>query len=200
MNITPRLSAPAALRNRGPILDVLRRVLPEAGLVLEVASGTGEHVAHFAAALPGLDWQPTEPTPEGRASIDSWAEGLPNLRRALPLDAAAPGWPVERADAVLCSNMIHIAPWAAAEGLFAGAARLLPTGGLLALYGPFRFAGHVLERGNADFDASLRARNPEWGLRLAEDVAALGARCGFGAPEVVAMPASNRMLLFRRAP
>ncbi|MBC9205989.1 DUF938 domain-containing protein [Roseomonas aerophila] len=193
-----RRSAPAAARNRDPILQALKPHLPPSGLVLEVASGTGEHILHLAQALPGLRWQPTEPQPEGRASIDAWAAGLPNVLPALPLDAAGDDWPVLRADVVLCINMIHIAPWAAAEGLFAGAARLLGPGGLLALYGPYHRKGQKLEPGNAAFDAELRQRDPAWGLREVGEVAALAGRCGFGAPEVVEMPANNLMLLFRR--
>ena len=193
-----RLSAPSAARNRAPILQALRPHLPATGLVLEVASGTGEHVAHFAAALPGVQWQPTDLAVERRASIDAWSAGLPNVRRALPLDATAPDWPLRRVDAVLCINMIHIAPWAASEGLVAGAARVLPPGGLLALYGPFRRAGQAMEPGNAAFDADLRRRDPAWGLRLVEEVAALAEAAGLGPPVVEAMPANNLMLLFRR--
>ena len=193
-----RLSAPSALRNRGPILDVLRKHLPASGLVLEIASGTGEHVAHFAEALPGLMWQPTDPEPDRCASIDAWAAGLANVHPAVPLDTTAPNWPVPQADAVLCINMIHIAPWAAAQGLVAGAARLLGADGLLALYGPYRWAGRPMEPGNAAFDADLRRRNPAWGLREVEAVAALAGASGFAAPGVVAMPSDNLMLLFRR--
>ena len=198
MTDDPRLFAPSAARNRDPILHALRPHLPRAGTVLEVASGTGEHLAHFAAALPGLSWQPTDPGPERRASIDAWTAGLPNVRPALALDAASPAWPVPSADAVLCINMIHIAPWEATRGLLAGAARVLPPGGLLALYGPFRRAGQSMEPGNAAFDADLRMRDPAWGLRVLEDVAALAASSGLGPPDVVAMPADNRLVLFRR--
>jgi SAM-dependent methyltransferase len=192
-----RLFSPAAARNRQPILEVLRGHLPPSGLVLEIASGSGEHVAHFAAALPALRWQPTDPVPEHRASIDAWATHLPNVLPSLPLDATAAPWPIHRADAVVCINMIHIAPWQAAEGLFAGAARILAPGGLLALYGPYRRAGQPMEPGNAAFDAGLRSQNPAWALREVETVAELAARSGFGAPEIVAMPADNLMLLFR---
>ena len=196
-----RRSAPAALRNRDPILAVLRRVLPARGLVLEVASGTGEHAAHFAAALPGLVFQPTDPDPAARASIDAWAAAarLPNLRPALALDAMAPDWPIARADAVLCINMIHIAPWEATPGLLAGAARLLPSGGPLVLYGPFRRGGSHAGPSDAAFDAALRAQDPRWGLRDLERVAEEAAGRGFGPPEVVAMPANNLTLVFRRA-
>jgi len=195
----PRLSAPSALRNRGPILEALQPHLPPAGTVLEIASGTGEHVAHFAAVTPALSFQPTDPDPDRRASIDAWTAGLANVRPALPLDAASIPWPVAQADVILCINMIHIAPWAATEGLVAGAARALQPGGLLALYGPFRRDAHPIEPGNAAFDADLRSRNPEWGLRSLETVAALAATEGFGPPTVVAMPAANLTVLFRRA-
>jgi SAM-dependent methyltransferase len=166
--------------------------------VLEVASGTGEHILHLAKALPGLMWQPTEPQPEGRASIDAWAAGLPNVLPALALDAAGDEWPMLRADVVLCINMIHIAPWAAAEGLFAGAARVLAPSGLLALYGPYRRQDRPLEPGNAAFDADLRGRDPSWGLRDVGEVGALATRSGFGPASLVEMPANNLMLLFRR--
>jgi SAM-dependent methyltransferase len=193
-----QLASAAALRNRDPILDALRPHLPNSGTVLEVASGTGQHVVHLAAALPGLRWQPTEPLPEGRASIDAWAAGLPNVLPAKLLDAASAHWPIAHADAVLCINMIHIAPWAAAEGLFAGASRLLAPGGLLTLYGPYRRDDRPLEPSNAAFDADLRRRNPEWGLREVRAVAGLAARCGFAPPSIVEMPANNLLLLFRR--
>ena len=195
-----RQHSPSAARNRGPILDALRPRLPAAGLVLEVASGTGEHAAHLAAALPGLAFQPTDPQPEALASIGAWCAGLTNVRPALALDAAAARWPVAAADAVLCVNMVHIAPWAAVEGLVAGAARVLPPGGLLALYGPYMRGGRHTGPGNAAFDADLRARNPAWGVRALEDVAALAAAAGFGAPEAVQMPADNLLLAFRHRP
>ncbi len=158
-----RLSSPSVERNRDPILAALRPLLPLAGTVLEVASGSGEHIAHFAAAMPGLEFQPSDPSPEARASIEAWCGGLPNVRPALDLDAARPDWPPLRADAVLCVNMIHIAPWAAAQGLVEGAARVLPAGGLLALYGPFLRNGTHTAPSNAAFDADLRARNPALG-------------------------------------
>jgi SAM-dependent methyltransferase len=154
-------SAPSALRNRAPILEVLRRVLPAEGVVLELASGTGEHAVHFAAALPGLTWQPSDPSPEARASIAAWrAEAaLPNLRPPLPLDVVAP-WPLDDVAplaAIVCINMIHIAPWAATEALFAGAARALAPGAPLVTYGPYRFGGAFTADSNAAFDADLRA-------------------------------------------
>jgi len=199
MTDDPRRHAPATLRNRDPILAGLRDLLPARGLVLEVASGTGEHCAHFAAALPGLAWQPTDLDPENRASIAAWCAGLANVRPPCAMDASAPQWPVDRADAVICINMIHIAPWSAAEGLFAGAARILPDGASLVLYGPYRQAGVPTAPSNEEFDASLRARDPEWGLRGLEAVAALAAETGFGAPSVTAMPANNLLVAFRRA-
>lgn len=197
-----RFHAPATLRNRDPILAVLARHLPAASgpPVLEVASGSGEHAVHFAAALPGLVFQPSDPDPGARASIDAWVRGarLPNLRPALALDAAAAEpWPVAEAAAVLCINMVHIAPWEATEGLLRGAARILPPGGLLYLYGPFRQGGHHTAPSNAAFDADLRARDPLWGLRDLEAVAAEATRRGFGPPLVEAMPANNLSVLFR---
>lgn len=190
-----RRHAPAAARNREPILSVLREWLPAEGLVLEVASGTGEHAAHFARALPRLIFQPSDPDPGAMASIDAWAEGAANIRPALRLDAAAAEWPVGPVDAVLCINMIHIAPWTAAEGLVRGAAaRQAP----LILYGPYRVGGAHTAPSNAAFDTDLRTRNPAWGVRDLEAVAALAASAGFAAPEVWEMPANNLMLRFGR--
>jgi len=199
MSGTVRRQAPAAARNRGPILAVLRDWLPAEGLVLEVASGSGEHAVHFAEALPGLVFQPSDPDAGALASIDAWAEEAANIRGAVRLDAASADWPVGAVDAVVCINMIHIAPWAAAEGLVRGAAARLPSGGPLVLYGPYRVGGAHTAPSNAAFDADLRARDPAWGVRDLEAVAALGSDAGFGAPEVRAMPANNLMLRFRRA-
>ena len=192
--------APAAARNREPILGVLRQHLPRQGIVLEFASGTGQHVVHFAGALPDLTFQPSDPNDSARASIDDWARtlGLANVRPALPLDAAAGAWPVARADAILCINMIHISPWEATVGLIEGAARTLPADGVLYLYGPYRRAGHPTAPSNEDFDRDLRSRNPAWGLRALEDVAALAARHGFAAPTVIEMPANNLSVVFRK--
>lgn len=197
----PRLYAPAVARNREPILAVLRRVLPRQGLALEVASGSGEHVAFFAAALPELTWQPSDPDVRARASIAALraASGAPNLLPPLALDAAAPLWPVTEAAAIVCINMIHIAPWSAAEGLMAGAARVLPAGGVLYLYGPYKEAGRHIAPSNAAFDADLRARDPRWGVRDLEAVIALALRHGLAHQETVAMPANNRSVVFRRA-
>jgi len=192
--------APAAARNRQPILDVLQPRLPADGVVLEVASGSGEHIVHFAEALPALDFQPTDPSDHARASIDDWARtlGLANVRPALSLDAESDSWPVDRADAVLCCNMIHIAPWSAAAGLLAGAGRLLPAGGLLYLYGPYRRGGRHTAPSNQAFDRDLREQNPAWGVRDLEAVAAAAAENGFGPPEIVEMPANNLSLVLRR--
>ncbi len=197
----PRRHAPAALRNRDAILAVLRPLLPPCGRVLEIASGSGEHIVHFAAALPALLFQPSDPDPERRASIDAWAAdaGLENIRPALALDAMAAAWPAITADAVLCLNMIHIAPWAAARGLIRHAARALQPGGLLFLYGPFRRAGAHTASSNAAFDLDLRGRDPQWGIRDLEAVAAEAKTAGFGVPEIVPMPANNLSIIFRVA-
>ena len=192
-----RLYAPATLRNREPILHALRPRLPPRGLVLEVASGTGEHAAYLAAALPHLAFQPTDPDPAHRASIAAWTSDLPNVHPPLALDASAPDWPIRRAEAVLCINMVHIAPWAATEGLVRGATRLLPAGGVLCLYGAFKRDGRHTAPSNAAFDADLRARDPAWGVRDLGDVARLAGAAGFGAAEVVPMPANNLLVVFR---
>lgn len=195
-----RLFAPAVARNRDPLLAVLRPRLPRAGLVLEIASGTGEHLAALAGLTPGLAFQPTDPDPAARASADAWARHLAagNMRPALPLDAAAPDtWPVAAAEAMLCVNMAHISPWAATLGLLRGAARLLPPGAPLFLYGPFRRGGAHTAPSNAAFDESLRARDPAWGVRDLDAVAAAAA--GFRPPEIIPMPANNLTLVFRRA-
>ena len=192
--------APATERNREPIAAVLREVLPAQGLVLEVASGTGEHAAHFARLFRQLDWQPTDPDPDALTSIEAWAAdaGLPNLRPPVELDAAGDTWPIERADALLCVNMVHISPWSATLGLLRGAARLLPAGAPLILYGPYRRSGVPTAPSNEAFDESLKARDPEWGLRLLEDVTAEAEKAGFTLERVVEMPANNVTLVFRR--
>jgi len=199
MSRDARLYAPAAARNRAPILDVLRRHFPSRGLVLEVASGSGEHVVHFAGAFPDLLFQPSEQDPDGRASIDAWrAElALPNVRPAIALDATAKTWPVDAADALLCINMIHIAPWAAAEGLVRGAARVLAPDGVLYLYGPFKREGRHTAPSNAAFDRGLRLQNPAWGVRDLEAVATLAQAHGFAPPAIEQMPANNLSLVFR---
>jgi CheY-like chemotaxis protein len=192
-------SAPAALRNRDPIAEVLREWLPASGLVLEVASGTGEHAVHFAERFPSLDWQPSDIHADSLGSIEAWREAaaLPNLRTPIALDASASDWPVARADAVLSINMVHISPWASALGLLAGAAHILPTGGPLILYGPWIRDAVAAEASNLDFDSDLKRRNPEWGLRKVEDFATAGER-DFELVETQQMPANNLMLLLRR--
>ena len=188
-----RLHAPATQRNRGPILEVLMRLLPSDGTVLEIASGTGEHAAWFAQHLRPLVWQPSDADPEMRASIDAHAQaqGVRTIQPAIELDVRRAPWPVRHADAVVCINLIHIAPWAAAQGLFQGAAALLPAGAPLLLYGPFTRGGEHTADSNASFDASLRANDPSWGVRDLDDVDALAASHGFQPSEVVAMPANN---------
>jgi hypothetical protein len=195
-----RRVAPATARNRDPILELLRRELPPRGTVLEVASGSGEHVVHFAAALPALIFRPSDPEPSARASIDAWVarSGVINVLPAIALDAAAPSWPIAAADAVLCINMVHIAPWAATLGLVARAARILPSGGLFYLYGPYKRGGRHTSPSNEDFDENLRSRDPQWGIRDVEGVAALAAECGFSAPAIIEMPANNLSLILRR--
>lgn len=192
--------APATGRNRGPILEVIRPLLAEGALVLEVASGTGEHAAYLAGALPGVTWQPTDLDADNLASIEAWRveAGLPNLRAPLLLDAAAASWPLARADVVVCINMIHIAPWSACEGLVRGAARVLPDGGALFLYGPYRIGGDLPAPSNVAFDASLRARDPAWGVRELDQVTALASSEGLLREAVVAMPANNHSVVFRR--
>jgi hypothetical protein len=196
----PRRQAPAASRNRDAILGVLRDILPARGVVLELASGSGEHVVHFAAALPELTFQPSDPDAAALASIDAWAASrhLANIRPALALDTRAGEWPVGQADAVLCINMIHIAPWQAALGLLRGAAKLLAPGAPLILYGPFRRDGLHTAASNAAFDADLRGRDPSWGVRDLGEVAAAAAAMGFGPPVIQDMPANNLTVLFRR--
>ena len=194
------LYAPATLRNGAAILDVLAKVLPVEGEVLEVASGSGEHAVRFAGALPGLRWQPSDPDPRALQSIAAHARraGLPNLLPPVLLDARAEAWPVARAGAIVCINMIHIAPWSAAEGLMAGARRVLPDRGVLVLYGPFRIGGAHTAPSNAQFDESLRARDPAWGVRDLEAVLALGAGHGLHRSRQVAMPANNLVVVLRK--
>ena len=193
-------SAPAASRNRDPILAVLRDLVPRPAHVLEIASGTGEHAVWFSQALPGLTWQPTDRDEEALHSIAAWREtaALPNLLPPLWLDASADTWPIARTDVVVAINMIHIAPWAATTGLIAGAERALAVGGLLFLYGPFREGGVHTGDGNAAFDATLRARDPSWGIRDLDEITALAVRHGFTLAERIAMPSNNLSVVFRR--
>jgi len=203
INATPRggLASPAAARNTGPILQVLKAHMPGRGRVLEIAAGSGEHAVAFATALPGLDWTPSDPSAEARASIAAWAAAaaLPNLRPPPALDVLDPAtWPEAPFQAVVCVNMVHISPWAATEGLMALAGSRLAPGGLLALYGPYREADAPLAPSNAAFDDSLKARDPAWGLRDRDEVAAAAKAEGLALTWRVGMPAENLMLLFRR--
>jgi hypothetical protein len=193
--------APATERNREPILAVLRDVLPTAGVVLEIAAGSGEHAVFFAAALPGLAWQPTDRDGENLSSIaDHRADAaLANLRAPLRLDVTEPAWTRDlAADAVVCVNMIHIAPWEACLGLLAGASALLAPGNPLYLYGPYCFDGAFTAASNAEFDASLRARDPRWGVRDLDEVTRAAEAVGLARERVVAMPANNHSVVFRR--
>ena len=195
------LSSPATQRNRGPILEVLRRHLPSAGAVLELASGSGEHVEYFAAALPGLVFQPSDPDPAARASIAARTQlsGLQNVRAPLELDADAGEWrlPVEIA-AILCINMIHISPWRATTGLLRNAAAVLPSKGLLYLYGPYRRGDRHTAPSNEAFDRDLRSRDPAWGVRNLEEVVAEAASRGIELAEIIEMPANNLSVVLRR--
>ncbi|WP_321846728.1 DUF938 domain-containing protein [Paraburkholderia bannensis] len=195
-----RLTAPAAARNAAPILDVLRTALPVRGTVLEIASGTGQHAVHFAAALPDIDWQPSDADPRARASIDAWRAhaGLANLRAPLDLDVRSEPWPIEAVDAIVCINMIHIAPWEAAIALTKGAGARIAPGGVLVLYGPYRRDGAHTAPSNEAFDADLRARDPAWGVRDLEAVDALARAEGFVCEAVVPMPANNFTVVFRK--
>ncbi len=194
-------ASPSSARNREPLLAVLRRWLPASGTVLEVASGLGEHAAWFAEALPGITWQPTDRNEEALDTLRARRDqaGLANLAPPLVLNAAEPdGWPLDRADAIVCINMVHISPWAATQGLMVGAARVLPVGGALILYGPYIETDVETAPSNLAFDADLKRRDPAWGLRNLADVAALAAEHGLSLAGRVAMPANNLCLLFRR--
>ena len=197
-NRTAWWGSSAADRNKGPILEVLERVLPKRGLVLEIASGAGRHVAHFASALAGPVWQPSEPDAELRQVISAAASGLPNVREPLDLDVLRHPWPIAGADAIVNINMIHVAPWAAAEALMQGAGELLANGGILYMYGPYRrFGGHTAPS-NAAFDDRLRSQNGQWGLRDMEEVERLAGEAGLSLERTAAMPANNFSLVFRR--
>lgn len=194
-------SIPAAERNKDPILGVLARVLPSRGVVLELASGTGQHVIHFAKALPGLTWQPSDPDAELRESIALRVgeERLTNVSSPIDLDVTRLPWPLQAADAALCINMIHVAPWSATLALFEGASALLPAQHVLFLYGPYRRFGRHTSKSNEQFDSDLRAHNPEWGLRDVEAVTRIAASSGFVLAEIVDMPANNFSLVFKRS-
>jgi hypothetical protein len=196
----PRRHAPATLRNRDHILPILREELPQSGLILEIASGSGEHIIHFAATLPQLTWQPSDPDPAGLASIAAYAAdaGLANILPPVAIDAAAVRWPVTRADAIICINMIHISAWTATQGLFAGAAQLLVTGTPLIAYGPYIEENVPTAESNRAFDDGLRSRNPAWGLRDLAVVDGAAAACGFTRTRRIAMPANNLLLVWRK--
>ena len=196
-----RRSAPAALRNREPIAEVLAEWLPATGLVLEIASGSGEHALFFAERFPSLEWQPSDVHADALTSIAAWRDttDLPNLRAPMTIDAASDAWPIERADAVLSINMVHISPWASALGLLDGAARLLRPGAPLILYGPWLKDDIETVPSNLDFDADLKRRNPAWGLRRVEDFAAAAQPRGFALEDLRRMPANNLMMLWRKA-
>lgn len=225
--VAERLVSESCERNKDPILEVLKRVLPDTGLVLEIGAGTGQHAVHFAPAFPGLAWQPTDPDALSRASIAAWAEtaGAANLLKPVALDVTEDPWPVADAAAVISVNMIHIAPWACCLGLIAGAARVLAPrggdggtpdrdnergedggtpdrdkkrGGVLFLYGPFKVGGRHTAPSNERFDMSLRSRDPDWGVRNLDDVAMEAREAGFQLAETVQMPANNLSVIFRR--
>lgn len=192
--------APATLRNREAIAAIITRILPSSGTILEIASGSGEHILHFAKALPGLHWQPSDPDPACRASISAWLNEypMPNLSQPIDLDASEGRWQVSEAAAILCINMIHISPWAATEGLLAGAGRLLAPGAPLYLYGPYHIADRETAPSNTAFDQSLRSGNPEWGVRNLEEVENAALSCGLSLAEVVDMPANNVSVILRK--
>ena len=204
MSADQRMYSPAAARNSAPILAVLKRVLPENGLVLEIGCGTGEHAVHFARGMPNLTWLPSDPDSDSRASTASWVKfaGLSNVLPPLDIDVCAKSWGVEQTapfDAIVSLNMIYIAPWAASLGLFAGAGRLLRGGGLLFLYGPFMRDGVHNAPSNAAFDASLKAHNPSWGVRDIADLERVGEPFGLSLRETIEMPANNMSLVFSKA-
>ena len=203
MGADARRHAPATLRNREPILAVLRDHLPASGTVLEIASGSGEHAVWFADQLPRLVWQPSDPDPAALASIDAWRSDVEHGTVLPPLlldaSAAVADWPLARADAILCCNMTHIAPWDATVGLMAGAGQLLAPGAPLILYGPFLQDGVETAQSNLDFDASLRSRNDQWGLRSVPAVEAVAKRNGLELDLIRAMPANNLALIFRKS-
>jgi len=195
-----RCRAASAERNRDPILAVLARVLPERGLVFEIGSGTGQHIVHFARALSKLVWQPSDVDAELRRSVSAWIaqERLTNVREPVPLDVHQREWPVTEADAIICINVLHVAPWATTPALFAGAARVLASGGVLYLYGPYRRGGRHIAPSNERFDAELRAFDPQWGVRDLEDVQRAASSGGFALSEVTDMAANNLSVVFRK--
>ena len=202
MHPDPRLHSAAAERNQGPIVAELKRLLPRAGLLLEIASGSGQHAAHAAAALPVWRWQPSEADRAALASIEAWCQGLPNLMPPLMLDVMAPSWPgvPKQVDAIFNANMIHIAPWPVCAALMQGAARHLAAQGLLLMYGPYLVDGESTAASNVAFNADLRSRNAAWGLRRLAAVQHEAQAVGLRLQERVAMPANNLLLVFARGP
>ena len=202
MDHNARLHSPAAERNRGPILAELQRLLPSHGTALEIASGSGQHAAHFAAGLPGWQWQPSDGDAALLPSIAAWCAGLPQVRTPLLLDVLAPHWPgvPKRVDAIFCANLLHIAPWATCAALMQGAARHLEPQGLLITYGPYLENEVTTAPGNIAFDADLRTRNPAWGLRRLSDVAQQAALAGLHLRERVTLPANNLLVAWQRTP
>jgi hypothetical protein len=192
--------APAAERNKDPILGVLRELCSETKFVLTIAEGSGQHVVHFARHLPHVTFQPTDLEQSAPASIAAYVEesACPNVSPPLLLNAADPDWPVKQADGIYCINMIHISPWSATEGLFRGASRILSPNGFLMTYGPYRFSGAFTAPSNAEFDASLKSRNPEWGVRDVDDLKNLALSVGMELRQTVALPANNHCLVFVR--
>ena len=195
-----RQYAPATVRNRDFILDVLRDILPLRGVILEIASGSGEHVVHFARNFPSLAFQPSDPEPDALRSISAWVEAadVANVRAPIVLDAAQSPWPIVSADGIICINMVHISPWDASVGLIRGAAAILPLGSPLYLYGPYKRKGFATAPSNEAFDRNLRDRNPTWGLRDLEAVTSIAQAVGFSVPTVTEMPANNLSVVFRR--
>jgi hypothetical protein len=195
-----RQYAPATVRNRDFILDVLRDVLPTTGVILEIASGSGEHVVHFARNLPSLVFQPSDPEPDALLSVAAWmkAAEVTNVRAPIVLDASRSPWPIASADGIICINMVHISPWDASVGLIRGAAAILPPGSPLYLYGPYKRKGFATAPSNEAFDRNLRDRNPIWGLRDLEAIAAIAQSAGFSIPDITEMPANNLSIVFRR--
>ena len=195
-----RQYAPATLRNRDLILGVLRDVLPTKGVVLEIASGSGEHVVHFARNFRNLAFQPSDREPDALQSVAAWvkATGVTNVRAPMVLDVSQSPWPIASADGIICINMVHISPWEATLGLVRGAAAILPPTAPLYLYGPYEREGFATAPSNQEFDRSLRDRNPSWGLRELEAVAAVAQSAGFSVPTITEMPANNLSVVFRR--
>jgi hypothetical protein len=195
-----RQYAPAAVRNRDFILDVLRDLLPMTGVILEIASGLGEHVVRFARNFPSLVFQPSDPEPKALLSVAEWVKAVQvtNVRAPIVLDASQSPWPIASADGIICINMVHISPWDATVGLIAGAAATLPPGSPLYLYGPYKREGFATVPSNETFDRNLRDRNRAWGLRDLEAVAAIAQSAGFSVPTVTETPANNLSVVFRR--